>query len=241
MDYRQKIYTNYHNSHVNSLGRDAQALLEQQSSFYIQELVPLLPSDRSVRILELGCGFGSFIKAAKDAGYSNIKGIDLSEDQVATAEHLGINEVKLASIDDALSGGDQYDLIVGIDIIEHFSKNELMDLMGKILSSLKEGGQVLFRTPNMDAPYTSVFAHADFSHECLLNKSSAQQLMTAAGYSRVEVLPSLIWHTNPLKGILAKLIWSCKKWQMKAVLFASGRTWDKVVFSPNLIIKAHKA
>ncbi len=92
----------------------------------------------------------------------------------------------------------------------------------------------------MDAPMNAVFAYGDFTHECLLNKNSALQLMSSMGYRDVEVLPSMIYAEGFLKELLRKSLWFCVKIQMKLWLFASGRTWQNVVFTPNLIIRARK-
>ncbi len=240
MEYRKQIYSNYHSTHVNASGIDNKDILNQQSAFYKKELIPYLNKNQTADILEIGCGFGSFIKAAKDKGFQKVEGIDLSEEQVNVAHQLGLNEVRQGDLFEAMPENGDRDAIVGIDIIEHFSKDELMQLLASCKAHLKPGGFVLFRTPNMDAPLSSVYAHADFSHEVFLNKSSALQLLRAAGFERVEVYPSLIHNASPLKEVIRKILWSLKLIQCKLVLYASGRTWNEVVFTPNLIIKAYR-
>ena len=201
-------------------------------------MVPLISIDKDQSLVDLGCGFGSFIAAAKSKGFNNIAGVDLSQEQVKVAHELGINEVVNESIDDFFSKSTGIDCIVGVDIIEHFSKDELIDFLTKCKKHLNKGGQVLFRTPNMDATMASVYAFADISHEVFLNKSSALQLMQSAGFKEVEVLPSLIWNQSPFKEWIRKLIWRAHKLSRKIMLFSSGRTWTDVVFTPNLIIRA---
>jgi cyclopropane fatty-acyl-phospholipid synthase-like methyltransferase len=41
--------------------------------------------DRSARILDLGCGHGVFIYFHREAGYTNVVGVDKSPEQVAEA------------------------------------------------------------------------------------------------------------------------------------------------------------
>ena len=50
-----------------------------------------------------------------------------------------------------------------MDIIEHFTKNELVELLSLIKNKLNPGGKAIFRTPNLDAPLTTVFANGDFT------------------------------------------------------------------------------
>jgi hypothetical protein len=84
---------------------------------------------------------------------------------------------------------------------------------------------------------TSVFSYGDFTHECLLNKSSALQLMKSCGYSNAEVSASMLKIQNPLKEIFRKFLWFFVVIKLKSQLFSSGRTWHQVVFTPNIIIK----
>ncbi|MBR9860351.1 class I SAM-dependent methyltransferase [bacterium] len=236
--YRKVIYENYHSTQVNKAEVNYEQLLQQQSFYYKKELTPFLPKDKNATILDIGCGFGSFISAAKSSGYQNVTGIDLSPEQVEVAHKLNIPEVKLQSAEDWFAENENLDCIVGVDIIEHFTKDELVEFLIQCKKALNPGGSLVFRTPNMDAHFASVYAHADFSHEVFLNKSSAKQVMAACGFHKVEVFPSMIYNRNGLKESLRKIMWSVSQTFFKISLFASGRTWDDVVFTPNLIIKA---
>jgi predicted TPR repeat methyltransferase len=44
-------------------------------------------------ILDLGCGHGALVHLARQAGYRNIRGVDVAPEQVAAAKRLGIDEV----------------------------------------------------------------------------------------------------------------------------------------------------
>lgn len=171
-----------------------------------------------------------------------MQGIDVSPEQVSEAKAMGINQVDVADASIFLKEHkDTFDAILAIDVIEHFTKDELLSFIDLASGSLKKNGMLLFRTPNMDAPLTSVYSYGDFTHECLLNKSSALQVMASAGFAKAEVFPSMIFARGIFKEIARKLIWRCVQWQMKIMLFATGRTWDNVVFTPNLIIRVYRA
>lgn len=241
LKYRETIYENYHSNQVNKSHVDYSALLAQQSYYYAKELIPFLPQDKQVSVVDLGCGYGSFVHAAKGEGYTRIKGVDLSSEQVEVAHKLGIKEVELSSIDSYFEKNENPDIIVGIDIIEHFTKDELIHFLNQCKNHLAKGGMVLFRTPNMDAPMSSVYAFADISHELYLNKSSALQILNSVGFVNVKVYPSLIHNQNRFKDLIRSVLWWKYVLWKKLVLFASGRTWNDVVFTPNMIIKAEKA
>lgn len=236
--YRDTFYKRYFSSQVGKADPSAfKAVFEEQKWFFINEIVPFFPKDKTLRLLDIGCGNGSLLAAAKEKGYTNVVGIDISPEQVEIANKLGVLEVKLGNLNDLITQqNEKFDVISGMDIIEHFSKDELTELVLNLKKILNPGGMVIFRTPNMDAPYTSVFSYGDFTHECLLNKSSALQLMKSCGYSSVQVSGGLIRIKNPIKEIPRKLLWFFIVIKIKIWLFASGRTWSQVVFSPNIVI-----
>ncbi|HBN03695.1 MAG TPA: hypothetical protein DD396_06580 [Bacteroidetes bacterium] len=238
LEYRDTIYNNYFTNQVNKQARDYAGMLAEQASHNGAELLALLPQDKSAKIVDLGCGFGTFVKPAMDAGYTHVSGYDISEEQVAVAHMLGMTNVHHSSIDSYFAKGEKVDVIVGLDIIEHFTKNELIDFLLNVKKGLNPGGKAIFRTPNMDAPQTSVYAYGDISHEVFLNKSSALQITSAVGFEKVEVFGGLVRNTNPLKEVIRSIGWWKYKTLKKTVLFCTARTWHNVVFEPNLIIVA---
>lgn len=240
MTTKEKIF--YEKYFENQAGRNSFEISEQFESekyCFQKEILPLIPKDKNIKILDLGCGIGSLLKVLKEAGYQNLTGIDISKQQVEMAHQMGISEVKEANIIDYLkSKTTHFDLILGMDIIEHFPKKDLLDLLLLIKKALKKNGSVIFRTPNADAPFSSTFLYGDFTHENQLNFHSANQLMNSCGFSNIRVLDSFVYTPNPLKEILRKIIWFFLKIHFKLTLFASGRSAQNVLFTPNLIISA---
>jgi len=214
------------------------AMLEEQTLHNKRELVHLLPENKDAKIVDLGCGFGTFIKPAIDAGYVNISGYDISEEQVKIAHKLGLKNIHCMSIEDYFAKGDKVDVLMGLDIIEHFTKDELIDFLTQAKSCLNPGGKIILRTPNMDAPQTSVYAFGDISHETLLNKSSALQVMRSIGFNNIDVRGGLIRNQNPVLEVIRKIGWWKYTMFKKIILFCTARTWHNVVFEPNLLIVA---
>lgn len=236
LKYRDTIYNNYFSNQVNKLDVDHSKMLAEQASHNGAELLGLLPSNKAAKIVDLGCGFGTFVKPALDAGYTNVTGYDISEEQVKVANQLGLNTVYQSSIEDYFAKGEKADVIVGLDIIEHFTKDELIEFLVNIKNHLNPGGKAIFRTPNMDAPQTSIYAYGDISHEVFLNKSSALQVMSSVGFTKTQVFGGLLRNTNPFKELIRKAGWWKYKTFKKIVLFCTARTWHNVVFEPNLLI-----
>ncbi len=238
LKYREVIYNNYFSNQVNKLEVDHVALLAQQAAHNHLELMHLLPANKNAKIVDLGCGFGTFVKPAMDAGYLNVFGYDISQEQVAVAHKLGLDNIYHCSIDDFFNKGEKVDIIVGLDIIEHFTKDELIAFLSNVKNHLNRGGKAIFRTPNMDASQTSVFAFGDISHEVFLNKSSALQLFNSIGFRNTEIEGGLVRNSNFIKETIRKIGWFTFKLLKKIELFSTARTWHNVIFEPNLLIVA---
>ena len=244
VEYRKVLYANYHTTQSGRASlTSAEALFEREKRQFEREILPLLHSaSKTSRIFDMGCGSGSLLKGLKDAGYTNVIGMDLSEEQVTMAHEFGVSEVVLG---DAMqffrSSEEQFDVITGMDIIEHFTKDELVELLQLIQSKLKKGGMAIFRTPNMDAPIATAFAIGDFTHENYLNASSAEQVMLSCGFSNVSVVPSFMRVNGFLKEGLRGILYRLLNFRLKLQLFATARSTQKVLFTPNLLIVGVKS
>jgi 2-polyprenyl-3-methyl-5-hydroxy-6-metoxy-1,4-benzoquinol methylase len=239
-NYRKTLYTNYF---TNQAGREyvshQKQKFEQETTHFSNEIVSQLPSDKTIKILDIGCGIGSLLAACKQAGYQNVEGIDLSEEMIKIANKFGVTEARLGDLNEFLKDKIAvYDVVTGMDIIEHFTKDELLTLIETIKKVLKPSGKVIFRTPNLDAPFGNLYANGDFTHENYLNKNSAMQVMMAMGFKDVEVLSSYLFVDGFLKELIRKLVWKMFLLKYKIELFASARTYKNTVFTPNMIIIA---
>ena len=243
-DLRNKFYKNYFKNQVSRLGgKDIHKKLNEDHLQLKNEIIPLLPADKNIRILDIGCGYGGLLLLLQKSGYKNTEGIDISEEQVKIAKELGLKNIKQTDINAYLElNNDEFDVIVGIDIIEHFNKPELISLLEKIKRSLiQNGGMAIFRTPNTDAPFGSTYYFGDYTHESFLNYSSAEQLFLSLGYQQVRILPSYIRVKGLIKNFIRSFLWFFVVLASKITLFASGKSTKTVLLTPNLIILVHGA
>ena len=237
--YRDVLYANYH---TNQSGRasltDAQSLFDREKKQFEREILPKLRSlPKNVKVFDLGCGSGSLIAALKGAGFTSVSGMDLSEEQVKMAHGMGVSEVMLGDAMQYLRDtAEGFDVITGMDIIEHFTKDELVELLQLIQRKLNAGGMAIFRTPNMDALAASAFALGDFTHENYLNASSAEQVMLSCGYQDVAILPSTMRVQGLFKEIIRRITYDWLELILKLQLFATARSTRNILFTPNLII-----
>jgi len=240
--YRELLYNDYFNSQSGrTFHLDIEKKLSTDTNILSREILPLIPTDKNSALLDMGCGFGSLIYTLKKKGYTNLRGIDLSEGQVKVAHELGLTEIELQDLLPYLKNNkNTFDVITGIDIIEHFSKDELVEVLTCVKDALKPNGTAIFRTPNLDAPFATLFSNGDFTHENYINYSSANQLMLSMGFKNIQVLNSIMETQGFLKELFRKLTWAIMKTFIKLLIFSTARTTNAMVFSPNLIIKVTK-
>ena len=241
MTYRDTFYKDYFQQQArrNTLSDSLEEKLNWDQRIYIDELLHLLPKDRSASILDLGSGYGSLCHWLKQKGYNNVQAIDTSPEQVQRAKELGI-PVELCDVHSALNSEETYDIIFAIDFIEHFDKEELVELLKEMISQLNPNGKLVLRTPNIDAPIGSFYAFGDFTHGVVLNKHSAIQLLLACGAYEVNCHPSSMRVKGVMKNTFRKLLWVVVRATMKIVLFATGRRTSAISYTPNLVIEVLK-
>jgi 2-polyprenyl-3-methyl-5-hydroxy-6-metoxy-1,4-benzoquinol methylase len=234
--FKEQFYQDYFsNQAVRTIQSDVTVQHVMNCRYYEQEILPLLPSDKTIRIVELGAGYGSFLKFLKENKYTNCSGIDVSKEQTEVAKKWGI-EIIQTDIISYLNENFTADVIVLIDVLEHFTRSEALDILKTCKSKLKAGGSVIFRCPNTDAPMGTVYANGDLTHDLFLNKSSALQLALAAGFANPTVHPSYLYTKGVLKNSIRKMSWFFLRLKLRWMLFATGRSASNVLFTPNLIV-----
>jgi len=143
MEYRKRFYQKYVSKQVRPGGGDLSvADYQVWAQGAAKRFAGWLPVDRSASVLDMGCGAGNFLFTLQQLGYSNLTGVDLSPEQVTLARQW-CPEAKVIEADvfDVLKGNpDHFALISGLDIIEHFRKDEVLPFLELVHGALLPGG-----------------------------------------------------------------------------------------------------
>jgi len=216
-DYRSRIHAHYASNFQHApAGFDAQAS-ERWGRVYQHYLRGWLPGNKSARIIDLACGGGQLIHFSKKNGYYNISGVDISPEQVAIARQVPA-EVELGNVLDFLEAHpNTYDLITGLDLVEHLQKPEVMRFLDGCLRSLRPGGRLILQTPNAESPWGMAMRHGDFTHKVAFSPLALQRLLKLSGFSVIEAHE----HGPVPFGYSAASI-------VRAFAWAAIRTWLKV-------------
>lgn len=240
--YRERIYTKYVNARDEVLAPSTIEGLAPRAPYLRRLIRRHFPSDRTAVVIDLGCGHGAIVHFAREAGYSNIRGVDGSPEQVAAARQLGIDGVEAGDVMDTLKDlpENSQDCVVTFDVIEHFARDELIRLIDAVRRVLKPGGRWIVHAPNAESPFGARMRFWDFTHEIAFTRTSIAQILYASGFSNI-----VSYEDEPVPhGIRSTIRWTLWK-AIRLVLrcylaVETGDTGRGAIFSQNLLAVATK-
>jgi 2-polyprenyl-3-methyl-5-hydroxy-6-metoxy-1,4-benzoquinol methylase len=238
-DFREELYKGYVSAfkkeNLNETSQ-AQAAYDHWSNARYYPLFVDLPKDAA--ILDLGCGPGRTMQFLKSKEFTNVTGVDISEEQTAIARNRGLNAITADVNDYLVQHSNEFDMIIMIDVVEHFTKLELLDLFKLIHYSLKKGGIVIYQTCNGEGLYPNQIMFGDMTHMTILNASSSEQLLRACGFDNISFADTAPVPTG-LKGVLRSIAW--KFITRKASLIRRIETGKRhKIWTENFISRAQK-
>lgn len=189
MSYREHFYERYTDAQSRSTQEEMDAKVVRDIASLKSTISEFLPTSKNATIVDLGCGYGSALLMLQESGYINTSGVDISPQQVAMAQKLGARNVTHGTLEDVLAAKPRVDCFIMMDVIEHLTRSEAINTLMLMHESLSDGGRIILRTPNVDAPFGTVLSFGDLTHELHLNALSAKELFASLPYSSVQVLP----------------------------------------------------
>jgi SAM-dependent methyltransferase len=239
-DYRSRIYEYYVHSRLESLAPPDTESIRRGGVFLHRLVRRHFPPNRDAAVIDLGCGYGSLLYHARQAGYSNVVGVDRSPQQVAEAKRLGIEGVIEGDILEYLgaTANASQDAVVSFDVIEHFTRDELLPFVDEVHRVLKEGGRWIIHTPNGESPFSSRIRYGDLTHEQAFTRTSLGQLLLSSGFRSVECYedaPVIHSVASAVRFALWKGIRAMLRFYIAAETGNSGRS---AIFTQNLLAVA---
>lgn len=183
---RESVYASYGRDWQDATERFDAAAADRWGRAYAWYLRRWLPDRRDAAIADLACGQGRLLHWLKSQGYTNLSGVDISPDQVALARQV-VPSVDQADVLEWLAlHPERFDCLIGLDIIEHFTREEALRFLELCFGALKPGGRLILQTPNADSPLGLQIRYGDITHEWAYNVNQLARLLRRAGFTAIE-------------------------------------------------------
>jgi 2-polyprenyl-3-methyl-5-hydroxy-6-metoxy-1,4-benzoquinol methylase len=180
---RDRLYCTYASQHAGCTGGEASTLI------YRRDIRPALPQPSAGPVVDIGCGRGDLVGLLLEDGY-NAEGIDVSPEQVAIAHAAGVARVRQGDYHHILrTRTGQLAAVTATDVLEHLTKDEVLDTLDRVAAALAPDGVFVARVPNAVSPFGGRIRYGDFTHESWFTDRSVRQIAAAAGFESVVVLP----------------------------------------------------
>jgi SAM-dependent methyltransferase len=167
------------------------AMKAETARLYVDRLVAYMGPQRG-RLLEIGCGNGHFLRAARDAGFQ-VQGMDVSAHSCKVAnQRLGGEFVFCGNAENLEPPAEPYDVCALFDVIEHVRNP--VKLLQRVRAFLKPEGVLFLCTPNLHSWSARVMRKrwSEFKTEHLtyFGVETIRNLLAKTGYTRVEISPN---------------------------------------------------
>ncbi len=239
-EYRKRLYEIYESRPRPVRSEIRPETVEKQFPVWESRFRRHLPPDLAVPVIDIGCGSGGFVHYLRRAGYSDVRGIDISGEQVSAARSLGIPGVTREDLREHLAANRAvYGAVAARDLIEHFTREEVIDILILVRESLRPGGVLLIQTVNLESPFSLRYRWGDLTHESGFTSYSLEAALLLAGFSRAESFSAPPVFRYSLKSAVRSVLWKGIEglWRF-ALMVESGQ--GRGIFTANLVTVARK-
>ncbi len=211
VDFRAQLYRQYVTGFKAAAPALDGAALAGYWSWCDHKYRPLLAGlDRAGPVLELGCGAGNLLAYLRRLGFSRALGVDISEQQVRGCRQRGVAAIVADALPFLAACPNTFEAIIMVDVLEHFTKDELLLLAPRLRDALRPGGQLLVQTANGAGLFPRQVIYGDLTHMTILTPESLAQLLRPFGFGQLA-----FYETGPvpvgLRGRRDVLLWRAVK------------------------------
>jgi 2-polyprenyl-3-methyl-5-hydroxy-6-metoxy-1,4-benzoquinol methylase len=183
--FKDHLYDNYLSSGQAKDNSGKQNPFKENAP-YVESLIKKHFPNKDHKIVDLGCGSGMYLYFLQKNGYMNSYGCDISEEQVKSAQSMGIQNIAKESVDTYVTNiSEKADAFLLIDIIEHLPSDVTFDLIKSIHGKLNNGGKVIVHVPNGEGIFGMKIRYGDYTHETAFTTTSLRQIFKSLGFSDI--------------------------------------------------------
>ena len=216
MPYRDILYQRYQSTFKHTACTGAKSAIFPNRTDPLYAFRGWIPVDPSIAIMDIGCGAGDLLLALKGRGYSNLFGVNLGPEQIASARGAGLDVLQAEANNFLRTAERKFQLMFACDVLEHLTRDEAIELLNAARCAAAPGAVLLLRMPNASAPRGSVCQYGDLTHETPYSPLSLRQLCGGVGISDVRIRDVATPPDAPVRAIRRSL-WEGMKLVYKAL------------------------
>lgn len=100
-------------------------------------------------VLEIGCSSGALLESLRRRGAARLVGIDIDEAAISYGRARYQVDLRCADLRSAGLGDEQFDIVILIDVLEHFA--DTAEFFRMAAARVRDGGGMVISTPNASA------------------------------------------------------------------------------------------
>jgi len=207
-DFRAGLYRGYVSTFK---GEPESQHLEGAFVFWDHKFLPLLAGlEPGAAILDLGCGSGGLLAYLGRRGLSHALGVDISAEQIALAQRRGVRAEQHDALAYLATNSECFDAILVVDVLEHFTREELTHLAHYVFAAMRPGGRLIIQTANGAGLLPGQVIYGDLTHQTIFTPESLGQLLRSVGFQNLT-----FYETGPVpvrvRGRLDVALWAAVK------------------------------
>lgn len=221
------FYENYNSTNI-SQHRAA----NESKTFRVlsKQFVAYLPQSKDAAILDIGCGDGVIMRWLHSLGYVNVRGVDISNEQIEIAKLSGL-DVHHADASDFVKGASKIDYVIMRDVLEHLSLEDATNLLQLIKD--KHGASLLIQVPNAESFTAPRSLYGDITHYRLFTTHSLTQLFLSVGFKSFKIYPQHVPIVS-IASVIRRLVYAILVLFYRVILFAEAGAKSATI-SRNLV------
>ena len=200
--------------------------------YRVRKVLEIHHPDRDDRVLDLGCGWGTFSLALAPR-VGEVVGVDFSERSIELcrrrARELGLGNVSFVRADAARTGldADSFDVVVAADLVEHLYPAQTREVLEEVGRVLKGGGRLVLWTPHRGhfieiLKNRGILLEPDPTHVDYKSLEGLRDLLVELGFD-VEKAYYAESHLPGLRAVERSLLWAVPLFRRRIAVLARRR------------------
>jgi SAM-dependent methyltransferase len=204
-------------------------------------LTAMLPSERELPVVDVGCGYGFALEALRRLGFIKLQGLEISKEQAEVARYRGFKVALVTDTTEWLAAHrSQFILALLIDVLEHVEVSSQIAFLRGLKDSLLPGGRLIVQVPNANSILAARWRYNDYTHCSSFTEHSLYFVLRNAGFDDVKIdaskgigsPPKKLWRAQSRQALRRYLV----RWMWLQV-FKAELPWeaiDRISFDLNL-------